>query len=117
MTTILKRLMRAMLRGYKPRSKLEQMLDREKASVVGQHRIVRDGIEFVFEERSSGETVVFAQRRLKPGMQATFLVFERTKALAWMNDGVLPDDETRELLSQFQAGTWPEPLRSTSSPF
>lgn len=116
MTTILKRLMYA-IRARKPDNHLVQMLDRENAKVVERTRIVRDGIEYVFEERISGETFVYAQRRLKPTRQATFAVFERAKALAWMNDNVLPDDETRELLSRLQAGTWPEPLRSTSRAF
>lgn len=93
------------------------MLNREKANVVGQTRVVRDGIAYLFEGRMNGETVLFAQRRLKPNGQATVRVFERAKALAWMNDGVLPDDETRELLLRLQAGTWPEPLRSTSRTF
>jgi hypothetical protein len=87
------------------------------ADVIGRTRVVRDGIEYVFEERNSGSTIVYATRRLKRYKRAVFQVFDRNKALVWMNDGAVPDEKTREALSLLQAGTWPKPLRSTSRPF
>ena len=93
----------------KERKALEALFEAEKASIAGRTRVVRDGIEYVFSERTNGLTVVNATRRLKPYRRATFFVWDRSEAFAWQNDGVVANEEIREMLTRLQNGTWPEP--------
>jgi hypothetical protein len=79
--------------------------------VVGRMWIVRDGIEYIFEERVAASTLTYATRRVKPIRRAFFLVFDSAKATAWMNDGVVPANETRTAVCSMQKGIWPEQLR------
>lgn len=93
---------------------LDKLLADHAASVVSRANVVRDGIAYTFEEHKSGITYVYAARRTKPYKRATFQVENKTEAVAWREGGVVPQGETADLLSQLQAGTWPEPVRSTS---
>jgi hypothetical protein len=87
------------------------------ASVASRVDVVRDGIAYTFEELKSGMTYVHATRRTKPYKRAMFQVANKAEAIAWREDGVVPHGETADLLRQLQAGTWPEPLRSTAREF
>lgn len=96
---------------------LDQLLADHAASVVSRADVVRDGIAYTFEEHLSGMTYVYAARRTKQYKRATFQVANKAEAVAWREDGVVPQGETADLLRQLQSGNWPEPLRSTSREF
>lgn len=86
---------------------LENLLAKHAASVANRFDVVRDGIAYTFEEHKSGLTYVYAARRTKPHMRATFQVANKTEAILWREDGVIPAGEIANLLRKLQAGTWP----------
>lgn len=91
---------------------IDKLLAEQEASVVSRLNLVRNGIAYTFVEHQDGTTWVFAARRTKPYTQATFQVKNRADAIAWYEDGVVPPGQIFELLKQFEAGTWPTPLRN-----
>lgn len=96
---------------------VEKLASEFEASVTEKTSVVRDGVAYTFLKHKSGLTTVHAARRTKPYKRAVFQIEDQAAAVAWRDDGVIPSGEVSDLVRQFQAGTWPEKLRSTSRPF